>query len=244
MATDTYGHETQPQRRGMSGCLKGCLIAFVVLVIISLLAAWWISRNLRSWMSAGAEQGINELIDQSDLPEAEKAELKAESKRVTAGIADGSISWDQFGQITIGVMESPLVPMFMVKSIESQYLNPSGLSEEEKVEGRKTLERYASGLMTKAIPVESADQVLSHVADKDSNGTWEMRAQVSDEELREALATAKQQADDAGVPEEVPPVDPSAELKKILDGIIGPAPGELPALEEVPAEEELEPAAP
>jgi hypothetical protein len=244
MATDTYGHETQTERRGMSGCLKGCLIAFVVLVIISLLGAWWISRNLRSWMSTGAEQGINELIDQSDLPEAEKAELKAESKRVTAGIADGSITWEQMGQIMTGIMESPLVPMFLVKSIEAQYLNPSGLTEEEKAEGRTTLERYASGLMDKKISQESADEVLAHVADKDANGEWQLREKVTDDELRQALATAKQQADEAGVPEVVPPIDPSGELRKILDAVIGPAAG-LPApAEEMPAEEELEPAAP
>jgi hypothetical protein len=244
MATDTYGHETQPQRRGMSGCLKGCLIAFVVLVVVSLLAAWWISRNLRSWMSTGAEQGINEIIDQSDLPEAEKAELKAESKRVTAGIADGSITWEQMGQIMTGIVESPLMPMFLVKSIEAQYLNPSGLPEEEKAEGRITLERYASGLMDKKISQESADEVLVHVADKDANGEWKMREKVTDDELRKALATAKQQADEAGIPEEVPPIDPSAELKKVLDAVIGPAPGELPLSEQAPADETVEPATP
>lgn len=243
MATDTYGHEPQPERRGMSGCLKGCLIAFVVLVVISLLGAWWISRNLRGWMSTGSEQMINEIIDQSDLPEEEKAELKAESKRVTAGIADGSITWEQMGQIMTGIAESPLVPMFLVKSIEAQYLNPSGLSEEEKTEGRTTLERYASGLMDKKISQASADQVLAHVADKNANGDWELREKVTDDELRQALATAKQQADEAGIPEEVPPIDPSAELKKVLDAVIGPAPGELP-VPEVPAEDAPELATP
>jgi hypothetical protein len=232
MANDTYGHETKTERRGMSGCLKGCLIAFVVALVVAALCAWWISRNLRGWMSAGAEQGINELVDQSDLPEAEKAELKAESKRVTAGIADGSITWEQMGQIMTGIVESPLMPMFLVKSIEAQYLNPSGLSDEEKAEGRKTLERYASGLMSKTISQESADQVLAHVADKDANGEWKLREKVTDDELRQALATAKQQADEAGIPDEVPPIDPSAELKKILDDVIGPAPGELAPVEE------------
>lgn len=221
MATDTY--ETEPKKKG-SGCLKGCLIALVIFVIVVALGVWWVSRNMRSWIGTGAAEAINQMIDESDLPAAEKEELKAESKRVTDGIADGSISWEQFGELVTGIMESPLMPMFIVKGVEAQYLDKSGLSDEEKSEANVTLERYARGLVDGQIPQASTDNVLVHIADKDAEGQWQMRQEVSDDELRQFLAAAKQEADDAGVPEEVEPIDPSEELKKVIDGVLGPAP--------------------
>ncbi|MCO6042543.1 hypothetical protein NG895_01355 [Aeoliella sp. ICT_H6.2] len=224
MSTDTYEADTEPRKSGGSGCLKGCLIALVIILILGALTAWWVSSNWRGWVSSGAAEGINQIIDDSDLPPAEKEELKAESKRVTDGIADGSISLEQMGQIMTGIVESPLMPMFMVKAVEAQYVEKSGLSDEEKSEAHVTLERYASGLVSKQIPQESVDQVLVHIADKDANGEWKMREQVSDEDLRKFLAAAKEQADAANIPEEVEPIDPSEELRKVIDKVLGPAP--------------------
>lgn len=224
MATDTYEADIEPKKSGGSGCLKGCLIALVIILILGALTTWWVATSWRGWVSSGASQGINQLIEDSDLPPAEKDELKAESKRVTDGIADGSISVEQLSRIMTGVIESPLMPMFMVKAVEAQYLDKSGLSDEEKAEAKVTLERYASGLVSKQIPQESVDQVLVHIADKDANGEWKMREQVSDEDLRKFLAAAKEQADAANIPEDVEPIDPSEELKKVIDNVLGPAP--------------------
>ena len=221
MATDTYAPETK--KSGMPGCLKGCLIALVIFLILGAIGVWWVAKNAKSWAGAGTAAIINQVIDESDLPAAEKEELKAESKRVTDGLADGSVSFDQLGQVITGFVESPLVPMFIVKGIEAKYLNQSGLSDEEKAEGKVTLERYISGLMSKQIPQNSIDQVMVHVADKDEQGEWQLREQLSDDELRSFLAAAKQAADDASVAEDPEPVDPSDELKKVIDGVLGPA---------------------
>ena len=60
------------------------------------------------------------------------------------------------------------------------------------------------------------DRAMIHVADKDADGAWQIRQQLTDEELRKFLASAKQEADTAGVPEEVPEVDPSDELKSMI----------------------------
>lgn len=225
MATDTYS-EAPKKKSGLSGCLMGCLIAFGVLVLLAVLVGWWASRNWRGFVSGIAAEGINDLVDQSNLPAAEREELKAQAKRVTDGIADGSISTQQMERILTGVFESPLVPMFLVKAVEVKYLDGSGLSEDEKAAGSVTLERYARGVVDKKIDQESIDKVLVYIADKDANGQWQLRESVSDEDLRKFLAEAKQEADAAEIPEEVEPIDPSEELKKVIDAVIGPAPTE------------------
>ena len=231
MATDTYTTQVDTEKRGGGGCLKGCLIALVVIVLLAILASWWISKNWRGMTSKLAEQTINQILDNADLPPAEKEELKAEAKRITDGIADGTVSLEQAGKIMEGIGQSPLMPLIMVKSAEAQYLNGSGLTDEEKAEGRNTLARYARGLADETIDQQSAEKLLDHVADKDANGEWKFREEISDDDLRAFLAEAKQQADDAGIPEEVEPIDPSEELKKVIDAVLGPAPPALPPAE-------------
>lgn len=223
MATDTFQIEQPTQPKKGSGCLKGCLIAAAVLLVLALLLAWWVSANWRSWGSDFAKMATDQMIEESGLPEAEKAELKAEVKRLTDGFADGSLSLEQLQEVVLGLVESPLVPMFMVQAAEKQYLNGSGLSDEEKAAGKVTLQRYASGLASETIKTDSTDRVLVHIADKDAEGQWQMRETVTDEELKAFLDAAKKEADEAGVPEEVEPVDPSDELKKVIDAVLGPA---------------------
>jgi hypothetical protein len=67
------------------------------------------------------------------------------------------------------------------------------------------------------IDEDGFDAVMKHVADRKRDNSWELRSRVSDAELRAALAEAKAQADAAGVPGEPPEVDPSDEVKRIID---------------------------
>lgn len=237
MATDTY--ETEPRRHRDSGCLKGCLLALVVMLVLGILGWWWIANNWRGVFGGFGARFISQAIDKSDLPAAEKEELKVQVKRISDGFSDGTISDQQLGKIIEGVGQSPLIPMFMVKAIEVQYLEKSGLSEEEKSEGKSAIQRFARGMIDHKIDQEGMDRVLQHIADRDAKGEWQLRQQVSDDDLRKFLDAAKQEADTAEIPEEVVEIDPSDELKKIIDQALGIIPPEPAAMQ--PAER-LEPA--
>ena len=58
---------------------------------------------------------------------------------------------------------------------------------------------------------------MAHVADRRPNGQWQLRQAVSDEELRAALSEAKAQADAADIPPAPENIDPSDEVKRIID---------------------------
>jgi hypothetical protein len=89
--------------------------------------------------------------------------------------------------------------------------------------------------MDKKIGEPAIDAVMTHVAEKDSNGNWRMKKQVSDDELRAALKAAKRAADDADIPEQPVEFDASAEFKRIVDEAMNPA-----ALREKDATEDTE----
>jgi hypothetical protein len=136
---------------------------------------------------------------------------------VAKAFREGKISNEQATRIIQKVMQSPLMPMIIVIGVDKGYLDKSGLSAEEKTQGRLSLQRFARGVFDGKINEKGVDSVMMHVADRKDGNRWELRQRVSDEDLRSALTEAKARADEAGVDEAPPKVDPSAEIKRIID---------------------------
>src|SRR3954452_6437505 len=113
-------------------CLIGCLAVLGVMVVLAVIAGFWINRHWRGWVSEFGSQAINQGIDSSDLAPQEKVEVKAQVDRVKKAFAAGEISNEQASAIVQKLMESPLMPLFVVMAVERRYFDHSKLSEEEK----------------------------------------------------------------------------------------------------------------
>jgi hypothetical protein len=87
------------------------------------------------------------------------------------------------------------------------------------------------------IPEASRDVTLQKMATKDAAGNWQLKQSVTDDELRAFLAAAKSDADAANIADQPEVVDPSEELKQIIDEALGAAPAGMPAAgEQLPGE--------
>jgi hypothetical protein len=102
-------------------------------------------------------------------------------------------------------------------AVDRHYFDRSKLSDEEKAAGRQSLKRFTRGIIDEKIDEKGIDAVMAHIADRKPDGQWELRSTVSDDELRAALTEAKTQADAAGIPEAPQDVNPSDEVKRIID---------------------------
>ena len=221
MANDLFEVEPAPrERRGWGGCLGGCLVGFVISMLLMVLAGWWVASNWKNWLVAGGTQALEAAIEASELPAEEKAELNAELKRLRDGFNEGEISDMQMVQVAETLVQSPLMRIIIVSAVEKHYVVNSGLDDEEKAKAKISLQRFASGIMSREIGQSDLDEVLEHIADRDAGGNLVIRESVTDEELRAFLAAVKEKADDAEIPEEIEPVDPSDELKKIIDNAL------------------------
>ncbi len=198
-------------------CLIGCLSALVVVVLLAVIAGVWVSRHWRGWFAGVGAQVVNQGIESSDLPPQEKAEVQEQVERVAKAFRDGKISNKQAAAVVKKVVESPLMPALAVTTVDRTYFDRSALRDQEKADGRKTLHRFARGVFDGKIDDHGLDAVLAHVADRSQDGRWELRSKVSDDDLRAALSEAKTQADAAAIPEAPPKIDPSDEVKRIID---------------------------
>ncbi len=129
-------------------------------------------------------------------------------------------------RLMVQLVESPLFAAFMVYAVEEKYFDQSGLTHEENEAGKTALTRFVRGLTQEKIDEQAIEEVLDHIGDRQSDGSWHMRDQVSDQELRAMLASAKKHADTAEIPEEVEEFDPSDELTLIIDEALATSQGQ------------------
>lgn len=201
----------------MRSCLTGCLIVFVILLVIAILIGVWVARNWRDWAASAATEGIRQAISNSQLPAQEQQEIMVEVDRVAKGFRDGTVSTEQLGRLVERLVQSPLMSLMVTSTIEQHYFAKSGLSEEEQTAGRQTLQRFIRGALDNKIDQAGVDAAMAHVADRDARGQWKLRQTLTDDQLRAFLAEAKKQADAADIPDQPADIDPSAEIKTIVD---------------------------
>lgn len=214
----TFRIEEPERKRSLwQTCLIGCLGVLAIMLVLAVVALFWVSRHWRGWFADIGSQVINQGIDSSDFPPQEKVEVKEQVERVAKAFREGQISGDQASAIFKKLMESPLMPTFVVMAVERNYFDHSKLNDVEKAEGRKSLKRFARGIFDDKIKDKDIDKVMAHVADRKPGGQWQLRSTVSDDELWAALSEAKAQADAASIPPEPENIDPSDEVKRIID---------------------------
>lgn len=212
------GHE--PQQGGGSAAPKillGCLVTFVVLAIIGCGVGYYLISNLKSYGVKFIASAVTQVIDESQLPEEEKVGMKEQIDRVSNGYASGEINDEQLGKIFENLSTSPAMSAIPVIVIESTYLKNSGLSDEEKADAKKQLDRAAHGLFEKTITMDDLDPAMEKIAERGDDGKWQVKPEVTDEELKEFIAETKTICDEHNIPNEDFKVDIVAELKKAID---------------------------
>ncbi len=234
-----------PQRRG--NFVVGCLAVVGLLVLIGIVAAVILGPRLPGLLRGAGAEGFRQagtaIINETDLPADEKPEMVAHIDRVADGVKDGTISFEQFGQLMEDVFTDPVFQVGIVYSINEGYVQASGLPEEEKAEGATQLNRFAQGILEGSIAQDALNDAAAPIGSTDADGDFSLNAKsgVTDDQLRQVIGNAARLADSAGVPAEPRVIDLSDEFGRVIAESLGepiPAPaveGETPDAEEPPA---------
>lgn len=209
-------------------CLMGCLFAFLAMVVIAVILAIWISRNWKDWASTFGSAALKQTIEQTELPVEERDEINTQIDRIAEAFRAGQLDGVALERLMKSLVDSPLLTMIAASAIEKKYIAVSGLNDAEKAAAQVTLQRYLRGAIDHKFTQQEMDAAMQPVADQKGPGKWELRERVTDDELRQFLKTAKEQADAAGIPAEIDAVDPSDEFKRIVDEALAPR-GQAPA---------------
>ena len=108
-------------------------------------------------------------------------------------------------RITEAIVAGPLLPQAVVMAADAKYLQPSGLDGDEKLAGRRTIERLARAVVAEKIRGDEAEAIMRPVLepdDDDDGDGWKFKERLTDDELRAFLQAAKAKVDTLGIVDE------------------------------------------
>ena len=211
----------------------GCLAVVLIVVVAGVVGGIIVANNWRGWIAAPTRQAITELIDDSSLPEDQKAGILAEADAFIAAFEAGDVTVEELGRVAEELAQSPIAAMIGAYVIDEQYIGSSGLPEEEKEAGRYQLRRAARGVYEELIDPNDLNNLLDPL-EPDPGESQETRidagnfvivlaspSDVDDEEVRELIANARQLSDDSSVPDEEFEIDYAEEVRSAIEKALG-----------------------
>ena len=206
-----------------SGIATALLVGGIAFLLILVAVGVYAVNNYNVWIAHGITAGMNAVINNSDIPEQEKAEVTQIISQLKEGYLSKEITMAELGQVLEAMGACPALPIGLVVQFEQSYVVPSGLNSDEKTAASLHLNRLARGLADGRIDWSVCEKILDPISDPGADGKQHLRSpdQVSDDEILAVLVTAKEIADEAGISEEMIAIDISDEFKKSVEEALG-----------------------
>jgi hypothetical protein len=220
-----YPDQIPPQPASNNGCLWGCLIAGIVglilLIVVCVGGVYYVTYQAKALVVSGVRFAVVSGINGSDLTAEDKQQVITEVDRLVDAYKQGKINEKDVENILKEVETSPLIPLFVCYGIEQQYLDKSGLTDDEKTDARKQLQRLVRGGMDQKISQTDIEALLKPLQQPGPNGQQQLKPVLTDAEIKAFIAGAKKLADDAEIPDEEFKIDIGDEVKRIVDRGLG-----------------------
>ena len=216
--------QVQAPQKSSGGCGKvaiGCGIAVLILVIILAVAGWLIYKNFRSIGASAFAYTVNSMVDQSTLPDDQKQTIKDKVNYVKEEFAAGNITLEEIGQAMEQLDVEKLITAGITQYIGTGLIGASELSDDQKAEGKKALNRVAYGLLEGQIDPDETNNMLAPIMEQSSSNQQQLKQNPTVEELQQVIDNANDLADQNGIPEDVGEVDFAARVSEAFDEALG-----------------------
>jgi len=197
------------------------LIVGVVFVALCGAGAYYVYQNLQAIGAKVAREAAVAVIEDLDLSDEEKRKIIAQIDRVVDEYEAGRITLEEVGSVLEELAESPLTSLIVVYAAMENYVGPSGLSDEEKTDAKRTFQRIARGFAENKISQDDIETALDYVSTTTETGERQFSESVTDEQLRAMLDECNRVADEAGIPDEDFEIDVAQEFKRAVDRALG-----------------------
>lgn len=208
-----------------SGCRNfavGCGCALACLLLVVAVVGAWVAMNWKPLVADATKKIAADVVAKSTLDPDDKKRVLDRINQLADDFKDGRVSKEQLGKVMEEIAKSPLLPLGLLMMADEKYLKPSGLTDDDKDAGRRTLQRFARGAFEKSIADNDAKEVMKLLTDRQADGSEKLKERLTDAELAAFLAKAKEKADAANVPDEAFEVNIADELDKAINKVLKP----------------------
>jgi hypothetical protein len=214
--------------------------AGVVALGAAALGLVWYSAPVNSVASVELErQSLIRMIEEDwFLPASEQAQVIAQVNRVCDLHAAGTITYDECEGVFTQLIEAPLFTILSANAFEEDYVQGSGLSNDEQQQTKRALQRVLRGVFAGTISQDEfyaalpsiyswedafSEDELAGMGDEEIDAVLDKYPDPTDDDLRLSLAKLKSLADRESIPDEPFTVDFSDEMTKVVDRALASA---------------------
>jgi hypothetical protein len=211
----------QPRASGSNWIFTLLLIGGGVLLLGSVLivgAVWWAVSSLEGLVIDMGRESMVALVDESELPAAEKDEVTQQIDRVVAAYKAGEIDQSDLERLMMRLDESPAMGYIAWAGVDQFYLDELELPADEEARAKTAFLRALHAMSTGKIDEEKIYDAMPD--DEAFDRALSDSPEAAREIYRKSIAKLQTLADEAGVPAEVPQVDVSGELAKLIDEML------------------------
>jgi len=203
--------------------LTGCLVVLGIILVLAIAGGVFVYMNWKTWTADIGAAALTAMVEEFELPPDQEAAMITEINTLAQDFKDGKVSVQQIGTLAEELSESPAIYVMAASAIRVNYIQPSGLTDEEKTNANLQLSRLARGLTEKTITPEEAQNAMDQIIVQTQENQFDLRQPevVTDEDLKEMVEKVTNLADEKEVPSEQFNVDVAAEFRKAIDKALG-----------------------
>jgi hypothetical protein len=214
----------QPPRRSGGNWLLSLLFIFLGFFVLGgvlcVVGVWYVASNLDKWVVGLGREAIVAAINDSELPDEEKAEVITQVDRLVTAYKEGKIDQTDLERVMTELEDAPALQALALYGIEDEFLEGVDLPPAELEEARQTFGRALRGVYEGKISDEVFYAALPDYDEEPvrlaSTNAAEQEGSAEDD-VRELVAKLKVMADNAGIPNEPFELDLGEEVKKLVD---------------------------
>lgn len=211
-----------PSHRRAISVLKLLGVIFLLLMLVCGGVITWVAMNWRGWTAGVMEAGMLHLVEESHLPDDQKQAVRANIARMTADFRDKKIGGDQLFAFFARLSEGPFMDLVVMETLRARYDALIGPLDEERAEVDRVFERFQRGIVEGAIPSDTINTVLAPVSEVDQHGIREVhKYELSARDLEALVERMREEADEAGIPDERYEVNFAALVQDAVDAVYG-----------------------
>src|SRR5262249_51186867 len=162
-------------------------------------------------------EAIVSAINESDLPQTEKAEVVTQVDRVVNAYKERRINQADLERVFTELQNSPALKALTLWGIEDEYLTGTHLTADEIEQGRRTFQRAIRGVYEGKISDDAFYAALPNDEQDVRLASTDSAENSADDDVRETLAKLKVMVHNAGIPDEPFQFDIGDEVKKLVD---------------------------
>jgi hypothetical protein len=221
MDNQPYLDQQAPRKHGIP-ILKIIGTILLICVIICGGLVTYVAYQFPKWAAAFARGPLVTMIEQTSLPDAQKATIKQNITRLADAYQQGRMSNSQFKAILQNLGKGPFFQLVWAESMRYRYGAVHTAMDEERRRTMLAFDQLERGIVEKRIPQQKVSELISLVPDPDKSKDGQKRRVVTEADLKPFIEAMRKVVEETGIPAVPFQPDFAAEIDKAVSAVLGP----------------------